>query len=206
MFDKLQALRLSKLENYSEFLRNPENLGGKRGVYIWGFRFFDPKTKITTEFIPYYVGKHRSNIHQRIQEHFSSIRYGTHKIILSNLLNDTDNYRSQDPKKYAFLNTDNKNRRKEYLPPEEQTELAKHVNAYLDNFYVTYIDISFLNLSGNEENIFVDQLERYIQKIVSDENIVCRNGVRLMPEFRPEIIPSKGTEHILHNYPLPISL
>lgn len=196
------VLRLSKLECYQEFLRNPENLGGKRGVYIWGFRFFDPKKEITSDFIPYYVGKHRSNIHRRIQEHFSGLREGTHKILYRELLCSPQYFGSQETKDHAFLNKDDKNRRKDTMPPEAKVALAPHLNAYLDNLFVTYIDISHLNLSESDEKKYVDTLERYVQKVIGEERISSRSGIVLPTDFRPQIVPSKGTEHILFNYPL----
>jgi hypothetical protein len=200
------VLHLSNLECYPEFIRNPENLGGKRGVYIWGFRFFDPKKESTSDFIPYYVGKHRSNIHRRLQEHVMGIREGTHKILYKEHLCNPQKFRLQEPKDHAFLNMgnkDDKKRRKDTLSPEERTALAPHINAYIDNLFVTYIDISHLKLPENDEKEYVDRLERYIQKIIGDERTSSRSGVVLPEGFRPKIIPSKGTEHILNNYPMP---
>lgn len=196
------VLHLSNLECYPEFIRNPENLGGKRGVYIWGFRIFDPKKEKTSDFIPYYVGKHRSNIHRRLQEHFLDIREGTHKILYKEHICDPQKFRPQEPKNHAFLNNDDKKRRKVTLPPEERIALEPHINAYIDNLFVTYIDISHLNLPKNDEKEYVDRLERYIQKIIGDERTSSRSGVMLPEDFRPKILPSMGTEHILYNYPL----
>jgi hypothetical protein len=215
---KLHDLTLSDLESYADFLRNPKNLGGKRGVYIWGFRFFDPKKEVTSEFIPYYVGKHRSNIHRRIQEHVEGLRTGTHKILKKELLlnrkNWQDNWKecretffaSQDTEYCAYLNVKDKSGKeipKSVLSSDKLTELMRHIEAYIDNFYVTYIDLSELKLPPEDEKVFVDRLERYVQKIIGDSCLACRSGVTLPPDFRHRIIAGKEIEHILRHYPLP---
>src|SRR6266545_4087688 len=106
------VLSLTDLESYQDFLRNEGNLGEKRGVYIWGFRFFYEYKRDTTEFIPYYVGKHREDIHQRLQEHFEDIREGTHKILRRDILQRVPGkYPSQNPQDHAFINTTDKKRR-----------------------------------------------------------------------------------------------
>ncbi|MBT0652347.1 hypothetical protein [Geomobilimonas luticola] len=214
---KLHDLTLSDLESYADFLRNPKNLGGKCGVYIWGFRFFDPKKEVTSDFIPYYVGKHRSNIHRRIQEHVEGLRTGTHKILKKDLLlkkaNWDDNWEhcrktyfaSQKSDHCAYLHVrdkDGKNAPKSILPPNKLVELTPHIETYIDNLYVTYIDVSWLKLSDKEQNAFVDCLERYVQQLIGDDCLACRSGVTLPPDFRHRIKTSKGTEHILKNYPL----
>lgn len=194
-------LYLHKLESYPQFLRNPENVG-MRGVYIWGFCFVDTNTASTSDFIPYYVGKHRSNIYRRIQEHFYGLRHGTHKIIYSKWLNNSCLYDSQNPKHHAFLNTDDKKRKKTSLPSDELLDLMPHINNYVDNFYVTYISVNHLGLSENDENIYIDRLERYIQEIIGSKSLSCRSGVKLPDSFRPTIVPNNETIHILKIYPL----
>ncbi|AJE03577.1 hypothetical protein [Geobacter pickeringii] len=198
---KNPELHLSRLESYPEFIRDTENVG-KRGVYIWGFCFVNPKTAATSEFIPYYVGKHRNNIHRRIQEHFLGLREGTHKILYSRLLGKSEFFPSQKSEDHAFLNIIDKKRRKDSLSSEQIVALAPHVAAYLDNFFVTYIDVSHIGLSKTDESDYVDQLERYVQTIIGELRLSCRSGAKLKKDFRPAIIPSKGTEHLLRNYPL----
>lgn len=194
-----ETLYLSKLESYQDFLRNPENMKKRRGVYVWGFRFFDPSKKVTTEFIPYYVGKHRTDIHQRIQEHVDGIREGTHKVIRKDLLERfPEKYRSQKPEDHIFINDKNKSRRKDDLSAAERVELIPHIHAYIDNFYVTYVDISILGMQKDEEKSYIDYLERYVQDKVGTERISSRLGIKYPATFCPQIMMSEGIEGLFH--------
>jgi len=191
------VLSLTDLESYQDFLRNEENLGEKRGVYIWGFRFFDEYKKHTSRFLPYYVGKHREDIHQRLQEHFEGIREGTHRILRMDILKRVPGkYSSQAPEDHAFINTNDKKRRKDSIPVKELAELIPHINAYTDNMYVTYIDVSHLNLPKQLEIKMIDHLERYVQHAIGTERLASRQGIKYPGTFSPTIMTSNGTDHI----------
>jgi hypothetical protein len=191
-----EKLSLTGLESYQDFLRNPKHVGAY-GVYIWGFRFVDPKTAETSEFIPYYVGKHRTNIHRRIQEHVVGIREETHRILLKKHLDNPAMYRCQDGKYCAYIHLDEKRGfPKDALPPEERVKLIPHINEYIDNLYITYIPINHLDLSEAEKNRYVDVLERYVQERIGMGRLSCRSGATLPETFRPKIATSKGTKNL----------
>ncbi len=196
-------LKCTDLESYPDFLRNPENVG-KRGVYIYGFRFVDPKTAQTSEFKPYYVGKHRTNIHRRIQEHVLGIREGTHKILLKELLLDKtkdcrDYFCSQESKYHAYLHRspDKPDRPpKRELPLEDRIRLIPHTECYIDNFYFAYIDVKFLGIAKDLENRYVDLLEKRVQEKIGLKYLSCRSGARVPESFNPIIRLGKGNENI----------
>lgn len=179
-------LIFSPLESYQDFLRNPENVK-KRGVYVWGFCFVDTKTAVTTKFIPYYVGKHRSNIHRRIQEHVKDIRYGTHKIFRTELLSKPEYFSSTDPDDFIFLNIDDKKRKKTDLPADNQLLLTPHLNTYIDNLFITYVSINHLKLAKDLEERFVDYLERYVQEKIGTNRIIARIGQIYPVDFQPKL-------------------
>jgi len=189
------TLKTSDLESYADFVRNQKNLD-KRGVYIWGFRFFDPTIVKTSDFIPYYVGKHRKDIHQRIQEHVLELREGTHKIIRKELMllnNRQEYFSSQKSVDHVYIHlrdTTPKNK----LPIKEQLDLISHINFYVDNLYVSYIDVSHLKLTEDVEIKYIDYLERYIQKPL--KYLCSRVGKKYPPSFKPVIEPGKGMENI----------
>jgi len=181
-----EILQFSPLESYADFLRNPQNVG-KFGVYVWGFRFVDLKTAETTNFIPYYVGKSRSNIHKRIQEHVHDIRYGTHKIFLSELLNQPKNYTSSNQDDFAFRNVTDTKRTKTDLSSDEMVQLIPHLNSYIDNLYITYVSINHLTLDQEQADIYVDYLERYVQKKIGFNRLIARKGNTYPDDFSPEL-------------------
>jgi len=181
-----ETLQFSALESYADFLRNPQNVG-KFGVYVWGFRFVDLKTAETSNFVPYYVGKHRTNIHQRIQEHIDGIREKTHKIFRTELLRHPENYTSNNQEDFAFRNVADKARKKKDLSSEDMVQLMPHINAYMDNLYITYVSINHLNLPQDQANIYVDRLERYVQKKIGFNRIVARKGDTYPEDFCPDL-------------------
>jgi|GEM_PF-5734943 len=191
------VLSFSPLESYTDFLRNEQNVN-KVGVYVWGFRFVNTKTAMVSDFTPYYVGKHQRNIHQRIQEHVREIRQGTHKIISMGLLDNPQYYPSQDPAHLAYLNTGCK---KSDLDDEERVALIPHVDAYLDNLFVTYLGINHLSLSEDEAAQFVNRLEKYVQQIIGVEKIAARIGQIFPEDFCPKIVADNDTQCLLSNYP-----
>jgi len=179
-------LIFSPLESYQNFLRNPENVK-KKGVYVWGFCFVNAKTAVTTKFIPYYVGKHRSNIHRRIQEHVKDIRYGTHKIFRSELLSKPEYFSSTNPDDFIFLNIDDKKRKKTDLSTANQLLLAPHLNTYIDNLFITYISINHLKLAKDQEVESVDYLERYVQEKIGTNRIIAKIGKGYPVDFQPKL-------------------
>lgn len=200
MMDKKADLYFSPLESYADFLRNTENVN-RYGVYVWGFRFVNNKTGETKKFLPYYVGKHQKNIHQRIQEHVRAIRDETHKILRSELLNQPIFYRSTNPQDYAFINIEDKNRKKKDLTASEQAILTPHINAYVDNLYITYLSINHLGLAEDEIKQYAEWLERYVQDVIGMDRIVARSG-RLYPaDFCPNLHANEDTSCLLVNFP-----
>ena len=181
-----EILQFSPLESYADFLRNPQNVG-KFGVYVWGFRFVIKKTAETSNFTPYYVGKHRSNIHKRIQEHVDGIRYETHKIFRTGLLSQPENYTSNNQDDFAFRNVTDKARKKKDLSSEEMVQLMPHINAYMDNLYIAYVSINHLNLDQDQADIYVDRLERYVQKKIGFNRIIARKGDTYPDDYCPEL-------------------
>jgi len=197
-------LECTDLESYPDFLRNTKNVG-KHGVYIWGFRFVNPKTAHTSEFIPYYVGKARANIHRRIQKHVFDIREGTHKILRRELLlaKDCRNYfRSQKPEDHVYLHrhpdkSGPDKPLKKCLSPEERTLLIPHIECYIDNLYVSYIDVKSLGMAKEQEGRYVDILEKHIQVKIGLKYLSCWAGARIPESFKKPIIHlGKGVEHI----------
>ncbi len=181
-----EILQFSLLESYADFLRNPRNVG-RFGVYVWGFRFVDSRTAETSKFIPYYVGKSRSNIHKRIQEHVHDIRYGTHKIFRTELLSQPENYTSNNQDNFAFVNVTNTKRKKTDLSSEDLVQLTPHLNAYMDNLFITYVSINHLSLDQDQADIYVDRLERYVQEKIGFNRIIARKGDTYPDDFCPEL-------------------
>lgn len=192
------TLCFHKLEGYQEFLRNCENVN-QRGVYVWGFVFYDEKTAQKNDFIPYYVGKHRKNIYKRIQEHIRDIRYGTHRILSpNNLLKHNKaasyTYKNVNADDYVYIN---EGRSKSDLEPHVQVSLMPHINFYIDNLYITYISVNHLDL-GSDENTYIDYLERYVQDMISRSNgTISRGGKKYPDTFRPVISPGEGADFLL---------
>lgn len=200
------VLNFNELESYQEFLRNPDNVN-KYGVYVWGFRFVDPKTAKTTKFMPYYVGRHELNIHRRIQEHVLGIRVGTHKILHKDTLRNSVSYRkvsqSNDPSEVVYAHEDHKRSRKvkefpkRLLEPQKQAELLPHINFYIDNLYITYIHINHLGLNEKQRISFIHQLERYVQEKIGIDKLVSKLGDMYDDGFCPDIKTNIGTEHLI---------
>lgn len=181
-----EILQFSPLESYADFLRNPQNVG-KFGIYVWGFRFVDLKTAETSSFTPYYVGKSRSNIHERIQQHVHGIRNETHKIFRTELLSQPEKYTSNNKDDFAFVNVTDTKRKKTDLSDAEMVQLTPHLNAYMDNLYIAYVSINHLNLDKKQADIYVDRLERYVQKKIGFKRIIARKGDTYPDDFCPEL-------------------
>jgi hypothetical protein len=205
IYEDLQAnetLRTSDLESYSDFIKNKPELP-KRGVYIWGFRFFDENTGKTSEFIPYYVGKHRVDIHKRIEKHVYDLKHGTHKILKKEVLlgpKPFEYFRSKEPVFHVYLH---KIRGLPDVPPkmelnqEERENLDLHVKCYVENLYISYIDVGLLELK-ELENKYIDYLERYIQDSIKKKGhpLSSRPGIKYPSlSFHPVIKPGKGMEN-----------
>lgn len=198
-----ETIRLHCLESFEDFDRNVENTG-KKGVYVWGFRFPDQATGARQEFLPYYVGKHREDILARVRQHVLDIKEGTHRILLRERFLEPEcwrffQYKNPNKDDYAYLFAKGENGPKSSLPEEERRRLQPHVDNYLDNLYVTYAAVNELPL-GSEEKLAIDYLERYLQeKIIGFDRLVSRSGRKFPNTFRPRIEPGKGTEHLFLN-------
>lgn len=193
-------LEFSKLESYQEFIRNSENVG-KRGVYVWGFCFVDSNTAKVTEFKPYYVGRHESNIHRKIQEHVKNVREGTHKIINKNVLIKKAEYRKVKPSDIVYDHDDLRKyyNVKEYpksaLNPSVRIQLIPHIDCYLDNLYITYLHVNHLNLQDTEKS-FIHQLETFVQEKIGQNRIVSRSKDKFDDDFPVVLKPNHGTKHL----------
>ncbi len=194
------TLQFSKLECYQDYLRNPNNLN-KKGVYILGFSFVDMKPFKVHEFRPYYVGKHESDIHQRIQKHVYDRRYGTSKIIHKDVLSVTNDYKTVCSKKQnSDVVYDNAllRKAKSDLSSDERVKLIPHVDAYVDNLYVTYIETNNI-IDKNDEQDFIAKLENYIQKRMGNKSMASASkSSKCDEEFESkfELLTNIGTENI----------
>jgi hypothetical protein len=204
----INVLKFSKLECYQEFLCNPDNVG-KRGVYVWGFCFTDPETAEITEFRPYYVGKYETNIKDRIKQHVTEIQEGTDKIIHKDILKSTIEYRKVSKVRNNKLQVvyDHAIQRRQhnsnYFPKSkleqwEKDNLRPHVEYYVDNLYVTYLEVNNLDL-GNNEADYIRMLERYVQEKLGDRSIARKTG-SFDEAFSNNVIikTNIGTEHLNH--------
>ena len=197
-----ETLCFQRLESCQDFLRNPNNVG-QRGVYIWGFKFFDNKTAVASEFLPYYVGKHLVNIHRRIQEHVRDIREGGHRILLKERFLEKDCYKYFSYNKYsindyAYIKTDG--RTKKELNHHEYISMLPHINNYIDNLFVTYLSINNLCMPSDVEKIYINSLEKYVQeRVVGLDRLISRSGNKYPESFHPSLMPGEGTEHLFRD-------
>lgn len=200
-------LKFSTLQSYKEFLLTAQSVN-KSGVYVWGFCFVDTTTGARTEFKPYYAGKSEDNIYNRIQEHVEDIRTGTHTIMSSDTLFAESNYRNvklKDALKVVYSNKVLRSERKlknfpkSMLEPENQTELLPHINFYIDNLYVTYLEVNLQTFLGKEGITSLRKLERYVQDRLGKRSIAFL-GKRYDDEFarKVSIEMGRGTEHLAH--------
>lgn len=208
----LETLTCSNLESYLDFLRN-EDHSRKAGVYIWGFCFHDLKSGKADSFLPYYVGKHRSDIRARVQHHiYRDLRAGNHKILKQELLLGKKPWRyfgSQSPDDHIYIYKDKGKiiGPKEGLPSDAAAVLARHINTYTDNLYVSCIVVpSYIN----DANDFVDRLEGHVQNLIEkfyreikdpdytppEKYFLASKQGRRFKGNGPKILPQKGTEHI----------
>ena len=195
-------LRFAPVHDVVSFLQDATH-AGKRGVYLYGFRFPDQATGQLGPLLPYYVGKHEIDIQVRVGKHVDGIRTGTHRILERHILLAPDcrrhfHYRTSKSEhcNYAYLHSRNQTS-KSALPEPQKAALQPHIKAYTDNLFVTYLATNSLDLS--DETGFVRLLERYVQHRIGDgtKYLISRLGARFPAGFSPTIKAGPGTEHLL---------
>jgi hypothetical protein len=206
---KKESLICSDLERCQDFLDNTKN-AGKRGIYIYGFRFINPTSDETTPFIPYYVGKHHKDIQKRIQEHICGLEEGTHKILRKELLlgeRPWMHFRSQLVSDHVYLNRKIFNGPKKNMSDEERHELTPHIDIYIKCMSIVFIEVPDGFRPEGEINKYIDKLEGYIQRKIEwyyHEKVGVKDRKRVLAS-RPgqalvddnlHILPGKGMENI----------